>query len=99
MQTNKRHKKKSYISVLYQFFKLILSFLQGKIFLPGVSGLGTDDNIVSPKELDLLMIKEITFVSSRNEKLRLVTSIHFGITLTTSLEGHWCEDVIRLHPG
>lgn len=24
-------------------------------------------------------------------KLRLVTSIHFGITLTTSLEGHWCE--------
>lgn len=42
------------------------------------------------------MIKEITFVSSRNEKLRLVTSILFGITLTTSLEGHWCEDVIRI---
>ena len=55
----------------------------------GFLAFGTDDNIVSPKELDLLMIKEITFVSPRNEKLRLVTSILFGITLTTSLEGHW----------
>lgn len=46
---------------------------------------GIDSRVVSPEQLNLLVLKGIIIVSSRNEKLGLVTGVLFSTTLPNSL--------------